>query len=83
MELTKNITAEQLQHLNKQQEELQKLLTDLGLLEVRKHSRLHYLADLNKSIEEFKQALEDEYGPISINLATGEYTETTEDVKSN
>ena len=83
MELTKNITAEQLDHLTKQQEELQKVLLDLGLLEARKHSHLHYLADLNKSIEDFKVALEDEYGSISIDLATGEYTENIEDVESN
>jgi hypothetical protein len=36
---------------------------------------LHRVADVNKDLEEHKQELEKEYGKISIDLKTGEYTE--------
>ena len=39
---------------------------------------------VNKDIEEFKDVLEAEYGPININLEDGTYTEIEkEDVKGN
>jgi hypothetical protein len=36
---------------------------------------LHRIADLNALIEEEKVKLEKEYGNVTINLETGEYTE--------
>jgi len=71
----KKITAEQLKKINAEQKELQALLTNIGVLESQKHSYLHQLAEINKSIEEFKSKLEEEYGPININLQDGSYTE--------
>ena len=71
----KKITAEQLEKINAGQKDLQSVLTNIGVLESQKHSYLHQLADLNKSIEEFKSEIEAEYGPININLQDGSYTE--------
>ena len=71
----KKITAEQLEKINVGQKDLQSVLTNIGVLESQKHSYLHQLADLNKSIEEFKSEIEAEYGPININLQDGSYTE--------
>ena len=71
----KKITAEQLEKINSGQKDLQAVLTNIGVLESQKHSYLHQLADLNKSIEEFKSEIEAEYGPININLQDGSYTE--------
>lgn len=71
----KKITTEQLEKINAEQKELQSILTNIGVLESQKHSYLHQLAEINKSIEEFKSELETQYGPININLENGSYTE--------
>ena len=71
----KKITAEQLEKIAAGQKDLQSVLTNIGVLESQKHSYLHQLADLNKSIEEFKSEIEAEYGAININLQDGSYTE--------
>jgi hypothetical protein len=75
MEVVKQITAEQLEKIVNQQKDLQALLTNIGLLESQKHGFLHQIADVNKAIEVFKTELEEEYGPININLEDGSYTE--------
>ena len=71
----KKITAEQLEKISTGQKDLQAVLTNIGVLESQKHSYLHQLADLNKSIEEFKAEIEAQYGAININLQDGSYTE--------
>jgi hypothetical protein len=75
MEITKQITAEQLGKIVAGQKDLSAILSNIGGLESQKHGFLHQLADLNKSIEEFKAELEAEYGAININLEDGSYTE--------
>ncbi|MFY8248309.1 MAG: hypothetical protein ACOVJ5_01255 [Gloeomargaritales cyanobacterium] len=75
MEITKQITAEQLEKIVAGQKDLSAILTNIGVLESQKHSLLHQLADLNKLVEDFKAELETEYGPININLEDGSYTE--------
>jgi hypothetical protein len=68
------ITNEQLELVVKQQEELGGLINQIGALEANKHSLLHKIATVNEGIEKTKQSLEEEYGNISIDLKTGEYT---------
>lgn len=68
------ITKEQLDLVVSQQSELSRVLNDIGALEANKHSLLHKIADINKSIEQTKADLEKEYGSINIDLKTGEYT---------
>lgn len=80
MEVVKQITQEQLEKVVSQQKDLQGLLTNIGVLETQKHGFLHQIADVNKAIEEFKTELQDQYGPININLEDGTYTEITEEV---
>ncbi len=75
MEIVKQITAEQLEKIVAGQKDLSAILSNIGVLESQKHGFLHQLADLNKSIEEFKAELEAEYGAININLEDGSYTE--------
>ena len=75
MEVVKQITKEQLDKVVAQQKDLAAILTNLGILETQKHSLLHKVADLNKEIEELKLELEQEYGPVNINLEDGTYTE--------
>ena len=75
MEVVKQITKEQLEKIVAQQNDLQTLLTNIGILESQKHGFLHQLGELNKVIEDFKSELEAEYGAINISLEDGSYTE--------
>jgi predicted nucleic acid-binding Zn-ribbon protein len=75
------ITEEQLKKVNKGQEKLMSLVNQIGVLESQKHGLLHQVADVNKEVEEFKAELEEEYGPVNIDLKTGEYKTIEEDAK--
>ncbi len=72
------ITEEQLKKVVEQNKELEDTVLEIGILESKKHALLHKVADVNKVLEESKKELEEEYGKISIDLKTGEYTEITE-----
>ena len=72
MEETK-ITEDQLNKIHDFQKEIRTLLVDVGVKEAEKHASLHKLAEVNKSLEEFKKELEDEYGSVNINLEDGTY----------
>jgi len=67
------ITEEQLKRINEDQDNLIKLVNQIGLIETQKHGLLHEVAGVNRKVEEFKSELEKEYGPINIDLETGEY----------
>jgi predicted nucleic acid-binding Zn-ribbon protein len=75
------ITKEQLDAVVKQQQELNKLVNEIGVLETRKHASLHKIASVNEDIEATKVELEKEYGNISIDLETGEYTTIEKETK--
>ena len=68
------ITEEQLKTANENQEKLIGLVNQIGMIETQKHALLHDVAEVNKTAEEFKTELEKEYGAVSIDLKTGEYT---------
>ena len=72
------ITKEQLEKVSKTNKELESTVLEIGILETKKHSLLHKVAEVNKELEEQKNELEKEYGKISIDLETGEYTEIKE-----
>jgi len=73
------ITEEQLKKLNEQQNKIADAVTKIGLIEADKHALLHILAETNAEIENFKSELEEQYGKVSIDLKTGEYTQIKED----
>ena len=73
------ITEEQLKKVSTQNKELEDTVIEIGILESKKHALLHKVAEVNKVLEEYKQELEQEYGKISIDLKTGEYTEIAEE----
>ena len=77
------ITEEQLSEIVELQSKLNEIISNIGLLETQKHGFLHDVAEVNKKIEEFKAKLEEEYGAISVDLKTGEYTEVEKDGDSN
>ena len=68
------ITKEELEKAKKQQEDLQKVILDIGVIETKKHAMLHKIADINTEIEELKKVLEEKYGHVNINLEDGTYT---------
>jgi len=73
------ITEEQLKTIQEQQQQLNKIIHEIGLLESNKHSLLHQIAEVNKDVEEMKAELEKEYGAVNINLEDGTYTEITKE----
>jgi len=77
------IKKEQLEEIVELQGKLNEVISNIGVLETQKHSLLHDVAEVNKKIEEFKAKLEEEYGAISVDLKTGEYTEVKKDGDSN
>lgn len=72
------IKKEQLEKIQGQQGKLQAILTDIGVLEVRKHEALHAQAVVSQEIQETKKELEDEYGAINIDMTDGSYTSIEE-----
>jgi hypothetical protein len=72
---SQKITKEQLEKIQAQQGKLRNILTDIGVIEVRKHEALHAQATVSQEIEENKKELEKEYGAINVDMTTGEYTE--------
>ncbi len=74
MDVVKQITAVQLETIVNQQKDINALLTNIGIVESQKHGFLHQLADVNKAVEDYKNILQEEYGPININLEDGTYT---------
>jgi hypothetical protein len=84
MDVVKQITAVQLETIVNQQKDINALLTNIGIVESQKHGFLHQLADINKAVEDYKNVLQEEYGPININLEDGTYTvieDTAEEAK--
>ena len=77
------IKKEQLSEIVELQGKLNEIISSIGILETQKHGFLHDVAEVNKKIEEFKAKLEEEYGAISVDLKTGEYTEVEKDGDSN
>ena len=75
------ITKEQLKTANENQDKLIGLVNRIGMIETQKHGLLHDVAEVNKTAEEFKTELEKEYGAISIDLKTGEYTKIEDESK--
>lgn len=69
------IKEEQLKEIVELQGKLGQIISNIGVLESQKHGLLHDVAAVNKELEDFKAKLEEEYGAISVDLSTGEYTE--------
>ena len=69
------ITEKELEKIKDQQNRIGKILNDIGYLESNKHALLHELAEVNQSVEEFKEELEKKYGQVNISLEDGSYTD--------
>ena len=67
------IKEELLEIAKTQHEKLQRVISDIGIIETKKHGLLHEIASINTEIEDFKKELKKEYGHIEINLNDGSY----------
>lgn len=74
MKKVNKITQEQLDNIKDLQNKLSRALTDVGYLEAQKQNLLQALKEVNNELELVKVELEKEYGPINIDITTGEYT---------
>ena len=74
LEDKKTITPEQLENVKRLQTELQQHCASIGGLEVQKAKFIYQVNMLENEMEEVKKAIEEEYGPININLVDGSYT---------
>ena len=77
--MEKKVSEEELKIAVKHQEDLQKTILDIGVIETRKHAILHKVAEINSEIEDFKKKLEDKYGHVNINLENGTYTDVEDE----
>lgn len=73
------IKKEELEAVTSIKKELDKVISEIGILETQKHALLHKVAEVNEKLSKEKEKLEKSYGKISIDLETGEYTEITEE----
>jgi len=79
MEVTpKAITKKELEKVTELQTELQSYLANIGVLEVQKAKAIFQVNMLEKAMDEMKKSIEENYGPININLTDGTYEEIKE-----
>ena len=74
MTKAKKITKEELTEINTQQMAVRDILMAVGALEAQKSSALLQLRKLEQELESGKRSIEEKYGPINVDLKTGEYT---------
>ena len=68
------ITEEQLKEIKETQGKVNQILNNIGFIEIQKSALKVEFSKENEKAEEVKKKLEEEYGPINIDLQTGEYT---------
>ena len=68
------IKEEELLLIKKQQEKIEMLVKNIGILEAQKHGFLHEMVSVNDEIARTKEDLEKTYGSINIDLSNGTYT---------
>ena len=70
----KKIKDDQLKKITDQQQQLSRLLNNIGVIEIQKHNIASEVKILSNDIEQTKKELEEEYGSVNIDLKTGEFT---------
>jgi hypothetical protein len=68
------ITSEELEKIKTQQNNIQKVLLDLGALEARKLDVFKAYEEFHTELESTKKELEEKYGQVNIDLKDGTYT---------
>jgi hypothetical protein len=73
------ISKEHLEEVQKVVNGINRAQLDIGQLEVKKHSALHFIAERSDELVIIKDKFEKEYGTSDINLETGGITYKEED----
>jgi len=81
-EKVNKIEEQELTTVKEQQGKIQRVVMDLGALEVRKTEVLGAYSEFAKELEVTKKELEEKYGQVNINLQDGSYEEIKEEEKS-
>ena len=81
-EKVKKIEEQELTTVKEQQGKIQRVVMDLGALEVRKTEVLGAYSEFAKELEVTKKELEEKYGQVNINLQDGSYEEIKEEDKT-
>ena len=68
------ISKEHLEEVQRVVNGINRAQLDIGQLEVKKHSALHFIAERNDELIIVRDKFEKEYGTANINLETGEIT---------
>lgn len=77
----KKITQEELDAVRTAISNLNRAKTQLGDLEYQKTFLIAQTKTLDEALQEEQKKLEATYGPISVNLETGEYTEEVQEAE--
>ena len=81
-EEVKKIEEQELTNVQEQQGKIQRVVMDLGALEVRKAEVLGAYSAFNKELEVTKKELEEKYGQVNINLQDGSYEKIEQEEKA-
>jgi len=73
--MKKSILKDELEKLQKQNQQKNAILHDLGVLQTQIHSLNHMYFDVMNEINTDKKALEEKYGKVEIDLSNGEIKE--------
>ena len=77
------ISQEHLEEVQKVVNAINRAQLDLGQMDVRKHSALHFIAERNDELVIMRDKFEKEYGTTDINLETGVINYTEENGEAN
>tara|TARA_R100000951_G_scaffold17925_2_gene14288 strand:+ start:1238 stop:1486 length:249 start_codon:yes stop_codon:yes gene_type:complete len=81
MAKAKKITKDELSKAQEVSQEYNNIVQALGNIELQKQDLIMQAAKSRASIEEIKKDLQEAYGNVNIDLATGKYEESAEDKK--
>lgn len=75
----KKLTKDELEAVRKAVQIANTLISQLGQIEIQKTNLVSQALTAQAQVAEEQKILEEKYGSVSVNLETGEITETTEE----
>jgi hypothetical protein len=74
MSKVKKIKKDQLEQIHNLVKQINNGQLQIGQLETQKHVILHQIAEVQKSLKDFQDNLEKEYGKVNVNIQDGTIT---------
>lgn len=74
MSKVKKIKKDQLEQIHNLVKQINNGQSQIGQLETQKHVILHQIAEVQKSLKDFQDNLEKEYGKVNVNIQDGTIT---------